>query len=845
MKWLNTGIQDDGKYASDFNLLFNEWNEVFIKINQVLKHEFKLSYSFENFGNLLVRISIQVINQLIVTLNSIDKEQIKIKDEQFYKEAIEFEESLLRHSRNISSFVDNQFELLLSSNDLEKSETSSIEFDKSSVLTANSNSLSRLSSTFQLNQLLDNELSSDDLENWNQINTAIFRKLKELILKDKLDVCKDVLIKIGLPIDQVFYFILIKSFDKKIVDNLLNYFKEKNIYTNLTEQVELQNELWSLLNFKNNFAINFSSLAYGEQDKIKNLIITALYKCRLNEWTNASLNDQPNQPSHKTNLLKLIDDQSVFKFFLNCNESDMIINLSIKDNFKSIIHFNKIEITDEMIDYCIHNGQELTKQYLLYNLTKNKIFTNLPELNKPNQILKRLYSNCMNRNAQNFCILCKTGLFANLNTKHNQFQDQLINYAIEIKQFDFVYWYLKQENNIKQLKNSKSTDPFIKNVILSLFDYRSDNHNPVKLLNIIIQYCKYFNPHLEINNLNDLFENGLIKEAISCMFLAPTNFNDSSLSPMQMWYMKPDIVLSSLKQHYQLLYEAFNYSLKDFKQQQSLFNADKSPTSKTFDFTDQSLNTLDDNELPNLYSLLKGTIIFDINKLFYWQSTNPYALNNQSTTRSMPTFSNTQLADKFGLKANLNYIYYLTRGRPIQAYYQEIVNKNQADQINIQKSIYKKVCILAFYNCEDSSIVASCISFLEILQLNSLNLTFHIAISRLIMKYAADFLTLKRTDQQEKMGDLLNKACFEENKLAQTNILELIYMALDRKYEQNEKPVVEELIDYEIAVLFARKYLLDLPAQFLIKCIRNDDWLFLTVYIQIYEYPKVFNLCSY
>jgi hypothetical protein len=58
------------------------------------------------------------------------------------------------------------------------------------------------------------------------------------------------------------------------------------------------------------------------------------------------------------------------------------------------------------------------------------------------------------------------------------------------------------------------------------------------------------------------------------------------------------------------------------------------------------------------------------------------------------------------------------------------------------------------------------------------------------MKYAADFLTLKQADQQEKMGDLLKKACFGENKLAQTNILELIYMALDRKYEKS-KPVME------------------------------------------------------
>ena len=203
----------------------------------------------------------------------------------------------------------------------------------------------------------------------------------------------------------------------------------------------------------------------------------------------------------------------------------------------------------------------------------------------------------------------------------------------------------------------------------------------------------------------------------------------------------------------------------------------------------------------------------------------------------MPTFSNPQLAEKFGLKAILNYIYYLTRGRPIEAYYQEIVSKNQNDSNRIQ-NVYKEVCLLAFYNCKDTSIVCSCVAFLELLKLNSGSLTFQIAISRLIIKYAADFLTLKRTDQQEKIGDLLNKACFEENKLAQTNILELIYISLDRKYEQNEKPLMEELIDYEIAVLFARKYSLDLPTQFLLKCIRNDDWLFLTVFIQIYEYPK-------
>ena len=810
MKWLNSDSSD----RTDFPSLFNEWNEVFVKIVHVLKHEFKLSYSVENFGQLLVKISIKVINQLIMTLNSASREEIKARNPLLHEQMVEFERSLLKHSRTISSFIDNQFELLISQSDLQRS-ASSLEFDKTSTDPSMASQEQLSSTNRQLSLLLDDELAPDDLEDWALVNRCVFRKTRELISANRLKECEAILVRMGLPVDQVFYFVLIKSFDATLVGNLLSYFKAKQLYPQLVEQIELQQEIWSLLDF-GQFSINFSSLSSANEQKIKNLIITGLI--RLERNSQERTNQEVEQSIEK--LAKWVDDRSLFTFLLDCNERELIVS-----------KLNRLNITESMLDYCIENGQELTKQHLLYNLTKNKIHPQLVE--RPNLVLKRLYSNCDNKNAQKFCLLCRTGLFAN-SFKSSQFQDRLIHYAIQIKQFDFVYWFLKQENNIKILRNSKLTDPLVKGVICSLFDYRSDNASSVKLLNVVLQYCKYFNPHLTINNINDLFAAGLIKEAISCMFLAPTGFNDSSLSPLQIWFMKPDVVLASLKASYPILYEAFNHSLIDFQQQQVSMLAAKALPYQPPDRS-EAASDASRADVPDLYSLLKGTIIFDINKLFYWQSTNAYAQSNGP--RTIPTFSNPQLAEKFGLKANLNYIYYLTRGRPIEAYYQEIVNKNQMDPKQIQ-AIYRKVSLLAFYNCLDSSIVCSCVAFLELLQLNSGSLTFQIAFARLIMKYAADFLTLKRADQQEKMGDLLNKACFEENKLAQTNILELIYMALGRKYEKNEKPLMEECIDYEVAVLFARKYSLDLPTQFLMKCIRNDDWLFLTVYVQIYEYPK-------
>lgn len=826
MKWLNSNSSDSRPTGQqpekvDFPLLFAEWSEVFVKIVHVLKHEFKLSYSVEHFGHLLVKISIKVINQLIMTLNSLDRAELQARAPTLYEQTLEFERSLLKHSRTISSFIDNQFERLLSqSGDLRQS-ASTLEFDQASAAsTAGSQEPPLSAGNRQLSLLLDDELTHEDLDDWRLVNRCVFRKTRELIAKNRLAECEAILVRMGLPVDQVFYYVLIKSFDAGLAGNLLNYFKAKKLHPRLVEQIELQNEIWSLLDF-NQFSINFASLSQANETKIKNLIITGLLRLeRIGEEANRQ---DANLAKSIEKLAKWVDDRSMFNFLLDCNERELIV-----------AKLPRLNVTESMLDYCIENGQELTKQHLLYNLTKNKIHPQLVE--RPNLVLKRLYTNCDNKNAQSFCLLCKSGLFAN-HFKSSQFQDRLIHYAIQIKQFDFVYWFLKQENNIRVLRNSKITDPLVKAVICSLFDYRSDSASSVKLLNVILQYAKYFNPSLPIANINDLFTHGLTKEAISCMFLAPTGFNDSSLSPLQIWYMKPDVVLASLKRSYPILYEAFNYSLIDFQQHQIgglSERAARKPHQSPEPVQPSQLEATS-QDVPDLYALLQNTIIFDITKLFYWQSTNAFAQSNGP--RTIPTFSNPQLAEKFGLKANLNYIYYLTRGRPIEAYYQEIVNKNQTDPKQIQ-AIYRKVGLLAFYNCLDSSIVCSCVAFLELLQLNSASLTFQIAFARLIMKYAADFLTLKRADQQEKMGDLLNKACFEENRLAQTNILELIYMALGRKYEQNEKPLMEECIDYEIAVLFARKYSLDLPTQFLLKCIRNDDWLFLTVYVQIYEYPK-------
>ncbi|XP_019859323.1 PREDICTED: spatacsin-like [Amphimedon queenslandica] len=127
-----------------------------------------------------------------------------------------------------------------------------------------------------------------------------------------------------------------------------------------------------------------------------------------------------------------------------------------------------------------------------------------------------------------------------------------------------------------------------------------------------------------------------------------------------------------------------------------------------------------------LYELLKGTVPFDISRLFKWQKSNKFAAANEDIDASgdMPHFSHPALTQHSSHSIKLTYTYYLYQGQPSFAFANFVAAK-LSSKSNINKRIDKavrKVYQLAMADFNNSCLVSSCVSFTEMLSRDSTTL---------------------------------------------------------------------------------------------------------------------------
>jgi hypothetical protein len=246
-------------------------------------------------------------------------------------------------------------------------------------------------------------------------------------------------------------------------------------------------------------------------------------------------------------------------------------------------------------------------------------------------------------------------------------------------------------------------------------------------------------------------------------------------------------------------------------------------------------------EQPTIYMLLKDSTPFDISKMFCWQSLNNSECNEDYITsmvfNELPHFSNTKLADLYGLKANMTFTYYLNQGRVVEAYNKFISNRKVLNSKSMELAC-RRAALVAYNDTTNNHIAVACIVFQQLLSGESKQTLLHLSVANIVMSFAADFLSLNVKQQQIELSNLLKRSHYYSDKRAAEKLLQLTVAAISRKYKNFMNIQIEECFDWKIAVKFAKLHKLDLPLDFLTKCAASDNWLIFTIFSQIHEYPK-------
>ncbi|XP_018416859.1 PREDICTED: spatacsin, partial [Nanorana parkeri] len=121
-------------------------------------------------------------------------------------------------------------------------------------------------------------------------------------------------------------------------------------------------------------------------------------------------------------------------------------------------------------------------------------------------------------------------------------------------------------------------------------------------------------------------------------------------------------------------------------------------------------------------------------KFFTWQPTNPFAAGENIT--ELPHFSCPRLVSKYAIQEKLDIFFYLRSGRPSMAFYNFILNQLLRSETPQQliKQAAEDVYVLALSSFSVSSIIASCVCFLELLGVSSHKLRVDVNVANIIQK---------------------------------------------------------------------------------------------------------------
>lgn len=223
-----------------------------------------------------------------------------------------------------------------------------------------------------------------------------------------------------------------------------------------------------------------------------------------------------------------------------------------------------------------------------------------------------------------------------------------------------------------------------------------------------------------------------------------------------------------------------------------------------------------------MYELLDGYKNLNVKQLFKWRFNNEPMLH----------FSNETLVKSYGHTEALTYEYYLKEARPNMAIFslkhsQGKVIRSVSSRRKRKASLYAH--ILALRNLDKPEIVCSCISFIEMLGINSENLRVHVT--------AADYL---KKEIDVSIGNLLESIIYKSEDDLNT-IMSYLENTFQRNFSENLVEDSQEFVNilktWDVIVRFTKAHNISLPASLLKLLASQNHWFEFVLVCHIFAYP--------
>ncbi|XP_001601258.1 spatacsin [Nasonia vitripennis] len=495
---------------------------------------------------------------------------------------------------------------------------------------------------------------------------------------------------------------------------------------------------------------------------------------------------------YEPNIVAYLKSQVVWDYLLTNNKLELIkfwidINFGDANNstlnnaeFRSNIQllFTNLKITNEMIAFIeSSNGMPPISNLVLNYLSRYGIFTT-KERNDVKLILTRLFGECISLNdfekilAKPLCNIDKQNFLLRLDVvglSRNYYKDNEIQ-NIDLKNkklYDCLKEMCNTTNNHKQL---------LELGIIETVNYLSDNFVQFLKQNPILSFTLIF---LHYSECMAIFKDTTLKEMFS---------NDTGLVTSRLTL--PKDILDSVIFHLPYL------------------KSEIDPKMTKSNIT--------------MYQLLDGYKQFNSTKLFKWRLRNG----------TMPDFLNENLVNKFGHKEKLTYINYLKEARPhMAANILRLQQEQLGGKISAKAKSQASLCahVFALRHPKELEVISGCISFLEILGINSENLRLHITVAQLVRK-----------ELNISIENLLESVIYNNHQdLKQVlNYLETSFHSrLDMQMINNNEEFIQALCTWDVIVRFARMHNTSLPTSLLKFLASHDAWFEFILVGHIFGYP--------
>ncbi|KAF7381387.1 hypothetical protein HZH66_013781 [Vespula vulgaris] len=596
--------------------------------------------------------------------------------------------------------------------------------------------------------------------------------IRELINKCQVYRASHILKNMGKDPTKYIFEVCIKSKEPVLRDYLANYMINNNGFD------DVQKEAWtiiqSILQYEKRYTLEnlFGSTICIEDminlpENIKQVLCTELY---IQLFDPKLLRNMTN--SVVWNCLLLYNKIDTIKYWIDKRYNTNVIvkeTYAIDENLKDLI--DNLTITSEMIEQIdLSDANNLIKDLTKNHFCKYGIFTKTEQDNLK-LMLARIFSS--QHTLQDF-------------EKILSYESCNINKIEFLENININYYLVQQNYNVETTSKVKN----LYNILNRMSDPQCDILDTIT--DAVLQNIHYIS-----DNFTDfLKENYLISFAL--VFLQ---------------YCKIDTISSSINKNIEFTHDNFKNMLNNKDGLQ--IGANTVPYEilcNTLEYIPIIRCIIQNRSKENditMYELLDGCQNFTARLFFKWRYNNG----------PIPHFSNESLAKKYGYKETLTYAYYLKEGRPNMALY--TLKHPQGKSLGTISSRMK--CKAAFYahsfalkNLNNSEIICSCISFLEILGINSEILRLHIS--------AADYV---QKTLNISIGHLLESIMFKNQ-----NNLQTIMLYLENSFQSylNDNVINEltlffdALKTWKFIVQFARTHDFFLPDTLLKYLAQKDLW---------------------